>query len=61
MILGCGTKEEAARVTEKIKRAKARLRVEEAKNRNPLIMLKDVLACNADGDVLQAIRGQNKG
>lgn len=61
VILGCGTKEEAAKVTDKIKCSEARLRVEEAKNRNPLIMLKDVLTCNDDAQILQAIRGQNKG
>lgn len=61
VILGCGSKEEAAKVSEKIKGAEVRLRVEEAKNRNPLIILKDVLTCNADRDILLAIRGQNRG
>lgn len=60
VILGCGTKEEAKKVTEKIKRDEARLWVEEAKNRNRLIMVKDVLTYNADGEILQAIKRQNK-
>lgn len=61
VIIGCGTKEEVNRVSEKIKQSNAKLRVEEARNRNPLIMLKDVLTCNKDDDILQLIKVQNSG
>lgn len=60
VILGCNTKEEIDRVTGKIKASNSNLKVEQATNKDPLVILLDVLKINTDEDVIKAIKNQNK-
>lgn len=60
IVMSCATKEERSRVKDKLEKAGKHLVVEEVKNRDPLIILKDVLLINSDEDVLKAIRNQNR-
>ncbi|XP_047028061.1 uncharacterized protein LOC124636164 [Helicoverpa zea] len=58
VVVGFGSREEMTRATERIKRA-GNLMVEEVKNKDPLIIIKDVLSCHSDEEVIQAIKCQN--
>lgn len=58
VIVSCRTEEERRKVKEKLKGTKT-LRVEEVKNKNPLVILKDVLAVNNDEEVQKALDRQN--
>lgn len=60
IIVGCRTEEERRRVKERISEAKE-LKVEDIKNKDPLVILRDVQKYNTDEDVLSALRNQNKG
>lgn len=59
VVLGCHSKEEIQKVTNKIKEQPG-LQVVEAKSKDPLIILKDVLQCHKDEDLIKAITNQNK-
>lgn len=59
VIVGCRTEEERDRFRNKLKEAKE-LNVENVQNKNPLVILKDVLKYNQDEDVLSALKMQNK-
>lgn len=59
VIVGCGTREEREKVMQRLKNAD--LQVEEIKNKDPLVILKDVLQINTDDDILKALKNQNKG
>lgn len=60
VIVGFRTEEERQKVQERLKGAKE-LNVVEMKNKDPLVILKDVLKYNTDEDVLDALRNQSKG
>lgn len=60
VIVGCKTNEERQRVKDRLKGDKE-LKVEEMKNKDPLVILKDVLKYNTDKDVIDALRSQNRG
>lgn len=60
IIVGCRTEEDRDRVKERLKRAEKHLHVEEIKNKDPLLILKDVLQYNTDEDIIQALRSQNR-
>lgn len=59
VIMGCKTREERERVKERLKEAGDHLLVEEVENRDPMLVLRDVLACNSDMDITTALRNQN--
>lgn len=59
VVLGCHTREELAKVAEKLKSGNPTLQMEEKENRDPLVMLRDVLNFNTDEDILGALRKQN--
>lgn len=59
MIVGCKTEEERDRIKAKLRGTKE-LNVEEVKNKDPLVIPKDVLIYNSDEDVLNALVNQNK-
>lgn len=61
IIMGFKSKEDQNRAKERIEKASKNLMVEEVKNKDPLLALKDVLLVNSDEDVLKALRNQNKG
>lgn len=59
IIIGCKTEEERNKIKERIQKAGKHLCVEDVKNKDPLLILKDVLNYNTDEDVLSALRKQN--
>ncbi|CAK1588833.1 unnamed protein product [Parnassius mnemosyne] len=59
VIVGCCTQEEINRVKERIKNASEHLNVDDIKNKDPLVILKDVLQYNSDEEIVKAIRVQN--
>lgn len=60
IILSCRTEEERGKIKERIEGAGKRLTCQEVANKDPLLILKDVLLINNDGDVLKAIKNQNQ-
>lgn len=60
IVVGCGTKEDRQKIKERLERARERLVVEEVKNRDPLLVLKDVLSRHTDEEVVRALRNQNR-
>lgn len=59
VIVGCRTETERDKVKERLTKAIG-LNVEDVKNKDPMVMLKNVLQLNTDDDVLKALRNQNK-
>ncbi|KAJ2948229.1 hypothetical protein O0L34_g10039 [Tuta absoluta] len=60
VIVGFRTTEERTRVKERIEKAGTNLIVEEIKNKDPLLVLKNVIAIHSDADLEELIRSQNK-
>ena len=60
IILGCATQEERKKVKERLKAAGGNLVVEDVKNRDPLLVLRDVLVVHSDEELLAALRNQNR-
>ncbi|CAH2225632.1 jg2421 [Pararge aegeria aegeria] len=60
VIVGCETKEQRDKVLHRLRESGDHLTVEEIKNKDPLVVLKDVLQYNTDEDVLRALKNQNQ-
>lgn len=60
IIMGFGTKEERDKVRQKLENTNGNLVVEEVKNKDPLLVLRSVLAVNTDDDIVKALRNQNR-
>lgn len=60
VIIGCHSKEHLARVAENIKKSGGNLMVEEVRNKDPQIILKDVLSYNTDEDIKMSLKTQNR-
>lgn len=60
VIVGCKTEEERQKIKERLQ-GTTELIVEEVKNKDPLVILRDVLKYNSDEDVLSALKNQNTG
>lgn len=60
VVVGCKTVTEREKIKERLKKAEKYLKVEEIKNKDPLLMLKDVFQYNTDGDILKALGNQNR-
>lgn len=60
IIMGFGTREERDKVKTRLETANGNLIVEEAKNKDPLLVLRSVLAVNTDEDIIRALRNQNR-
>ncbi|CAH2095694.1 unnamed protein product [Euphydryas editha] len=60
VIMGFGTVEERKKAQDRLAKKGSGLVVEEVKNRDPLLVLRGVLAVNTDGDVIKALRNQNR-
>lgn len=60
IIMSCDSKEEREKVKDRLKNAGKRLIIEEVQNKDPLIILKDVLVSNTDEDILKAMKNQNR-
>ncbi|CAH2216545.1 jg10866, partial [Pararge aegeria aegeria] len=61
VVLGCRTRDELNRVAEKLKSSNPTLLMEEKANKDPLIIMHNVLKINTDEDILGALRRQNSG
>ncbi|CAK1546868.1 unnamed protein product [Leptosia nina] len=59
VVLGCETEEELEKVKERLK-LDSKLRVEKAVNKDPLVILRDVLCVNTDEEIITALKLQNK-
>lgn len=59
VIMGFSSKEEREKMKSRLQREKSHLSVEDVKNKNPLLILKDLLAINTDEDVITGFRNQN--
>lgn len=59
VIVGCRTEEERRKIKERLMTAETQLNVEEIKNKDPLLILRDVFLYNSDEDILSALRKQN--
>lgn len=59
VIVGCRTEEERRKIKDRLSKA-PELNVEEIKNKDPLVILRNVLQHNSDDDILKALRNQNK-
>lgn len=59
VIIGCSTKEARQEVKESLEGSETGLYVEEVRNRDPLLVLKDVLQSNTDDEIIHALRNQN--
>lgn len=61
VIMGFGTREDRDKVKSRLEGKGVDLTVEEVRNKDPLVILRDVLSVNTDEDVLKALRNQNGG
>lgn len=59
VIVSCKEKEEITRVMDRLKKSNTRLHTEETKNKDPLVIIRDVLTYNTDEDIIASLRSQN--
>ncbi|KAJ0175535.1 hypothetical protein K1T71_008694 [Dendrolimus kikuchii] len=59
VIIGCKNKEDIDKIVNTIRETDTTLNVEEKKNKDPLVILKEVLTINTDEDIIKAIKTQN--
>lgn len=59
VVIGCTSKGELEKVKEKLKSEQPRLKIEPKQNKDPLVIIKNVLNYNTDEDILTALRVQN--
>lgn len=60
VIMGFRTKEEQEKIKGRLEKPGNQLTVEAMKNKDPLLMLRDVFSSHTDEDVLKAFRNQNR-
>lgn len=58
IVVRCNKKEEIEKTITQLKKDK-NLQIEETQNKNPLVVLKNILSHNTDSDILIALRNQN--
>lgn len=59
VILGCSEKQELTKVTNILKNSDTNFKLEEIRNKDPLVVLRDLLAYNSDEDIVKALKNQN--
>lgn len=59
VILGCESREELAKVRKRIEQSEAKLKMEDIKNKDPLVILKNVMAYNTNEEMVAALKNQN--
>ncbi|XP_063623904.1 uncharacterized protein LOC134795903 [Cydia splendana] len=60
VVMGLATKEERDKIKDRLTREGANLVVEDAENKDPLLILRNVLTINSDDDIVRALRNQNR-
>lgn len=60
VIMGCDSEEERKKVRARLETAAEHLVVEDVKNKDPLLILRDVLKVHTDDEVLKSLRNQNR-
>lgn len=58
--MGFGTKTERDKVKDRLGKDSTNLIVEDIKNKDPLLVLRNVLTMNSDEDIVRALRNQNR-
>lgn len=61
VIMGFKTVEERAKVKDRIQKAGSQLTVEEVENKDPLLVLRNVLNIRTDEEIVECLRVQNRG
>lgn len=61
VVLSCNSREEMTKLSQKLTAKNLNLKVEEAKNKDPLIILKNLLSYNKDEDIVSSLKTQNAG
>lgn len=59
VVIGCSRKEDLEKIKARINTGQPVLRVEQKENKDPLVIIKDVLNYNTDEDVLGSLKTQN--
>lgn len=59
VVIGFQTKDELAAMKEKLGSAKANLKIEEKSNKDPIIIIKNLLSYNSDENLIPALKNQN--
>lgn len=59
VIVGCRTEEQRQKIKDRLRKVENQLNVEEIQNKDPLLILRDVLQIHSDEDVIKALRSQN--
>lgn len=59
VVIGCSRKEDLEKVKEKISTGQPCLKVEQKENKDPLVIIRDVLSYNTDEDILNSLLTQN--
>ncbi|XP_045537326.1 uncharacterized protein LOC123721737 [Papilio machaon] len=60
VIVGCSTEVELNKIKDRLRGAGSDLKVADIKNKDPLVVLQDILKVHEDKDIVQAIRRQNR-
>ncbi|CAH2100842.1 unnamed protein product [Euphydryas editha] len=60
VVMDFGTAEDRRKAKERLTKEGSGLTVADVKNRDPLLVLRDVLTMNTDGDIVKALRNQNR-
>ncbi|CAH0397241.1 unnamed protein product [Chilo suppressalis] len=60
VVLSCSSKDEIEMITKRIEEGCKELKVEVAKNKDPLVIIKNVLSYHSDEEVINALKRQNK-
>lgn len=60
VILSCSTEEDKRKLKEKIEEAQDQFTIEDIKNKNPLVILRNVINTNSDEDIIGSVRERNK-
>ena len=61
VVVSCPTEEDRRKVRERVREVGERLVAEDMANKDPLLILRDVLVIHSDEEVIRALRNQNKG
>lgn len=59
VVISCSEKEDLSKVSAKIRDSRGDLKVEETTNKNPLVVVRDVMSYVTDDDIVMAIESQN--
>ena len=59
VVIGCASKEELEKIKDKISTGQPGLKVESKQNKDPLVIMRNILSYNTDEDILASLKAQN--